>query len=121
MPYSDLPFRCERSAPILDAADPCTIWRYFEDLEALFVRHQVLDDAEKKRAAVNYPPIEVERLWKYVHAFSNPARTYEDFKEEVIQLYPEIARDRMHTLAEFEEAIRQAVRKDIRSEEDLGV
>jgi len=121
MPYSDLPFRCERSAPRFDAADPSTIWRYFEDLEVLFARHRVSDDAEKKQAATRYPSIEVERLWKYARAFSDPARSYEDFKEEVIQMYPEITRDRMHTLADLEEAVRQAAQKDIRSEEDLGI
>ena len=121
MPYFDLPFRRERSAPVLDASDTSAIWRYFEDLEVLFVRHRVSDDAEKKRAATRYPSIEVERLWQCAHAFSDPARTYEDFKEEVIRMYPEISRDRMHTLADLEEAVGQAVRKEIRSEEDLGV
>ena len=120
MPYFDLPFRRERSAPVLDASDTSAIWRYFEDLEVLFVRHRVSDDAEKKRAATRYPSIEVERLWQCARAFSDPARTYEDFKEEVIRMYPEISRDRMHTLADLEEAVGQAARKDIRSEEDLG-
>jgi hypothetical protein len=121
MPYSDLPSRRERSAPVLDAADPSTIWQYFEDLEVLFARHRVSDDAEKKRAATRYPSLEVERLWQSARAFSDPARTYADFKEEVIHMYPEIARDRMHMLADLEEAIRQAARKDIRSEAELGV
>ena len=120
MPYFDLPFRRERSAPVLDASDTSAIWRYFEDLEVLFARHRVSDDAEKKRAATRYPSIEVERLWQCACAFSDPARTYEDFKEEVIRMYPEISRDRMHTLADLEEAVGQAARKDIRSEEDLG-
>jgi hypothetical protein len=120
MPYSNLPFWRERSAPVLDASDLSMIWRYFEDLEVLFARHRVSDDAEKKRAATRYPSLEVECLWQSAHALSDPACTYADFKEEVLQLYPEIARDRMHTLADLEKAVRQAARKDIWSEAELG-
>ena len=118
--YSDLPIQHERSAPVLDAADPSTIWQYFEDLEVLFARHRVSDDAEKKRAATQYPSLEVECLWQSACAFSDPARTYADFKEEVIHMYLEIARDRIHTLADLEEAIRQAAWKDIWSKAELG-
>ena len=75
---------------------------------------------EKKQAAMQYLSIEVECLWKSMRAFRDLARAYEDFKEEVIQLYLEIACDRMHTLADLKEAVRQATRKDIRSKEDLG-
>jgi hypothetical protein len=121
MPYSDLPFQREWSALVLDASDLNTIRRYFKDLEVLFARHRVSDDVEKKRAAMRYPSLEVERLWQSACAFSNPARTYADFKEEVLQLYLEIMRDWMHMLVDLEEAVRQAAQKDIWSEAELGV
>ena len=57
-----MPFRRERTAPAFDPAHPCEIERYFDDLEFLFLKHQVSDDQEKKRAAVNYPSVAVEQL-----------------------------------------------------------
>ena len=89
MPYLDLPFRREESAPKFNEAEPCSIWSYFDDLDLLFIRHQVSDDSERKQASVKYTAIEVERLWKSSPSFSDPACSYEDFKAEVFQLYPE--------------------------------
>lgn len=105
MPFSDLPFRREASAPRFDPADPCSIWHYFEDLDLLFVRHQVLDDSEKKRAAVNYPATETKHLWKCALSFSDPARSYEDFKAEVIGLYPEASAAVQYTVPSLQQLV----------------
>ncbi|KAH9027885.1 hypothetical protein EDB85DRAFT_2148244 [Lactarius pseudohatsudake] len=102
MPFQDLPHRREDSAPVLNLADPCEIWRYFDDLEFLFLKHRVSDNQEKKRAAVRYPSVAVERLWKTARAFGDPACSYEDFKAEVIALYPEAIAAQEHTLADLD-------------------
>ena len=99
MPYLDLPSRREKSAPILNTADHRTIFHYFEDLELLFIRHLITDDSEKKRAAVNYPDVEVEHLWKCPKSFSDPARSYEEFKADVIRIYPELLEARQYTIS----------------------
>ena len=75
---------------------------------------------EKKQAATWYPSLKVECLWQSAHAFSNLAHTYVDFKEEVLQLYPEITCDWMHMLVDLEKVIRQAAWKDIQSKAELG-
>ncbi|KAH9162106.1 hypothetical protein EDB89DRAFT_666994 [Lactarius sanguifluus] len=120
MPFQDLPHRRKDSAPVLDLSDPCEIWRYFDDLEFLFLKHRVSDDQEKKRAAVNYPSIAVERLWKTACAFSDPVRSYEDFKAEVIALYPEAIVAQEHTLADLDKLIAHRARTPICSETELG-
>ncbi|KAH9179479.1 hypothetical protein EDB89DRAFT_2144291 [Lactarius sanguifluus] len=120
MPFQDLPHRREDSAPILDLTDPCEIWRYFDDLEFLFLKHRVSDDQEKKRAAVRYPSVAVERLWKTAHAFSNPACSYEDFKTEVITLYPEAIAAQEPSLADLDRLVAHQARTPIRSEAELG-
>ncbi|KAH9019177.1 hypothetical protein EDB85DRAFT_2153994 [Lactarius pseudohatsudake] len=120
MPFQDLPHRREDSAPVLDLSDPCEILRYFDDIEFLFLKHRVSDDQEKKRAAVRYPSVAVEQLWKTARAFSDTARSYEDFKVEVIALYPEAIAAQEHTLADLDELVAHRARTPIRSEIELG-
>ena len=120
MPYCDLPFRREGSAPIFDPADPCSIWRYFEDLDILFIRHHVSDDSEKKKAAVKYPATKVERLWNSTHSFRNPACSYGDFKAEVIQLYPEVSEVRQYTNYDLERFVSNCARTQIYSVQEFG-
>ncbi|KAH9030882.1 hypothetical protein EDB85DRAFT_2146395 [Lactarius pseudohatsudake] len=120
MPFQDLPHRREDSAPVLNLADPCEIWRYFDDLEFLFLKHRISDDQEKKRAAVRYPSIAVERLWKTARAFGDAARSYEDFKAEIIALYPEAIASQEHTLAELDGLVAHRAHTAICSEAELG-
>lgn len=101
-------------------SDPSKIWRYFDDLELLFLKYQVSDPQEKKRAAVNYPSIAVEELWKTAYTFGDPARSYEDFKAEFIALYPEAIAAREPSLAEFNRLISDRSRAPICSEIELG-
>jgi hypothetical protein len=120
MPIQDLPYRREDSAPRFDPADPSAIERYFDDLEFLFLKHSVSDNQEKKRAAVNYPCVVTERLWKSARAFSNPACPYEDFKAEIITLYPEAKAAHEYTRAQFDQLVSDRARTPIRSETELG-
>jgi len=112
-----MPFRRERSAPT-DLTDPCLIFRYFEDLEDLFAKHNISDTQEKKQAAVYYPSVKVEALWKTTLTFSDPTYSYEDFKVKIIALYLEA--EPQHTLEELEKLVADRARTPIRSREELG-
>src|ERR1700761_8610523 len=105
MPFQDLPYRREDSAPQFNPSDPSAIERYFDDLEFLFIRHSVSDHQEKKHAAVNYPCVVTEWLWKTAHAFSDPARSCEDFKAEIITLYLEATAAHEYTHRQFDQLI----------------
>src|SRR6266571_8867356 len=120
MPFQDLPHRREESTPVLDLTDPCEIPRYFDDLEFLFLKHRISDPQEKKRAAVNYPSVAVERLWKTACTFGDPACSYKDFKAEIIALYPEATAAQEHSLAEFDSLVSDRACTPIRSEIELG-
>src|SRR6266404_1275765 len=120
MPFQDLPYRHEKRAPTFDDADPARIWQYFEDLELLFQKHSISDNAEKKKATVNYTSVTVERLWKYVPTFSNASRSYKDFKEEIVKMYPEAIAARQPSFADLEQLISQRVRTPISSVLELG-
>ncbi len=120
MPFQDLPCQREESAPVLDLSDPREIWRYFDDLDFLFAKHRISDPQEKKHAAVNYPSVAVERLWKTACTFGDPVRSYKDFKAEIIALYPEAIAAQEHTLVDFDRLVTDHARTPIRSEMELG-
>jgi len=59
MPFQDLPYLCEKCVPSFDDADPTTIWRYFKDLDLLFQKHSISNNAEKKCTTAKYTSITV--------------------------------------------------------------
>ncbi len=121
MPFHDLPCRREDSAPVLNLTDPHEIWRYFEDLDFLFAKHRVSDPQEKKQAAVFYLLSVTEvALWKTAFTFSNPDHPYEEFKAEIIALYPEAEAALQHTLADLDRLVADRARTPICSVKELG-
>ncbi len=119
MPFSDMPYQREQAAPKFDTADPCSIQSYFEDLDVLFIRHQVSDSSKKKHAAARYTNIKVERLWKSVLSFSDPAHSYEDFTAEIIGMYPEASVEHQYTIPRLQRLVSDHACTPIRSEKEL--
>ena len=54
MGLADMPARRERSVPYFDDSRPEELNRYFADLQFLLNRFQVVDQNERKQAAVKY-------------------------------------------------------------------
>ncbi len=119
MPLSDMPYRHKRAAPKFDTANPCSIQSYFEDLDVLFIRHQVLDSSEKKHTAVRYTDIETEHLWKSALSFSDPACSYEDFTAEIIGMYPKASAEHQYTIPRLQRLVSDQARTLIQSEKEL--
>ena len=64
MVYADLPQRGERAAPSFDGKNE-ELGRYFSEIEALYTRHSITDDQEKKNGAIKYLATSaLERMWK---------------------------------------------------------
>jgi hypothetical protein len=120
MPFQDLPARGEESAPIFDGSDPCKIGRYFDNLEFLFLRHHVSDDQEKKRTTVRYTSWALEKLWQSMPTFSEHVCSYEDFKAEVIVLYPEADTEHKYTLTGLAQLVSNHMHTPVHSERELG-
>ncbi|KAH9003767.1 hypothetical protein EDB86DRAFT_2770582, partial [Lactarius hatsudake] len=121
MPFHDLPCRRELSAPVLDLTNPRAIWCYFRDLEFLFAKHRVSDQQEKKKAAVIYPDVGVAILWESVSEFNNPDYSYDDFKAEIIALYPEAKAAREYRPADLDRLVADRASTPICTVEELGV
>ena len=120
MPLADLPARREESAPSFLNDQPEELVRYFDDLDILFIRHNVTDQQDHKEAACKYTSIRTEQLWKTTAAWLDQAQTYEDFKTEVLKLYPGALGDRTHTLQELEWTVERYARIGIQSAAELG-
>jgi hypothetical protein len=115
-----MPFRRERTAPTLDLSDPLGILQYFKDLEYLFEKHQVLDDQEKKHAAVYYPSVRVEWAWKCEDTFDDPMAPFQDFKSKILGLYPATTAALNPNFADLEQLVSERSSRPIGSKMELG-
>ena len=120
MPLIDLPARRERSAPIFEDSEPAGLERYFSDLETLLVRHAVSSDQERKQAALRYPSVETEHLWKTTAAWVDQTASYSDFKAEVLKFYPDASGERTYRIQDLEMTIGHYAHIGIQSATSLG-
>jgi hypothetical protein len=86
-----MPMCGERTAPIFDGNRARDLPRSFTDIETLFRQANFTDDNEKKKQVVYYADFDTEQLWKYIPEFDNPTSTYADFKDAIMDYYPEAA------------------------------
>jgi Eukaryotic translation initiation factor 4G1 len=119
MPVHDLPTRNDVSAPRFDEDNPRGLATYFEELEHLFARHRVSDATHRKRSAVRYVSVNVRELWKCAVTWSDPARSYEDFKAEVYAFYPEVTDAVRYTTGDLDALVNERAQREIQSVEDL--
>src|SRR5271168_1804474 len=86
-----MPMRGERTAPIFDSNRARDLPKSFTELERLFRRANITDDNEKKKQVVYYTDIDTEQIWQYIPEFDEPTSTYADFKNAIMEFYPEAA------------------------------
>ncbi len=88
MPLADLPGENEWLALKFNEKRPEEAGRYFSALKALFDRHAITMNKDCKLGSLKYLTIFTERLWKATKAFANQTKTYDEYKAEVLKLYP---------------------------------
>src|ERR1700678_3452226 len=86
-----MPMRSERTSPIFDGNRARDLPKAFTELERLFCRANITDDNEKKKQVVYYTDIDTEEIWQYIPEFDEPTSTYADFKDAIMEFYPEAA------------------------------
>ncbi|OSX55966.1 hypothetical protein POSPLADRAFT_1063179 [Postia placenta MAD-698-R-SB12] len=115
-----MPPRGHSTAPSFDPSEVRSLRRYFQDLEALFTRCQITDEAAKKQWAVRYPSIDVADLWETIESFIDVAKSYNDWKADVRALYPGADDTRKWSLADMDQLIGERARIRIHNAADLG-
>ncbi|EED80705.1 predicted protein [Postia placenta Mad-698-R] len=115
-----MPPRSHSTAPSFDPSEVRSLRRYFQDLEVLFTRCQITDEAAKKQWAVQYPSIDVADLWETIESFIDVAKSYNDWKADVRALYPGTDDTRKWSLADMDQLIGERARIGIHNAADLG-
>ena len=119
MVYADLPQRGERATPSFDGKNK-ELGRYFSEIEALYTRHSITDDQEKKNGAIKYLATSaLERMWKSSDTLADPNQSYDDFKEEMYRLYPGSSDD-VYTVHHLDALVGQSTQLGIKSSAKLG-
>jgi len=114
-----MPARGDRNAPQFDSHKPHELRRYFSDLEFLFGRSAVTDNTEKKGHATRFLSVEDQEVWETIESFSDTAKSYDDFKRDILRLYAGNNEDRRYAISDLDALIGEYSRVGILSMEDL--
>src|ERR1700678_2325137 len=114
-----MPMRGERTAPIFDGTRARDLPRTFTDLETLFRRAKITDDNEKKKQVVYYTDFDTEQLWKYLPEFDDPTINYADFKDAIMDYYPEAA-EFLYSITDINSLTDESQRLGMASVQDLS-
>ncbi|KAK0435980.1 hypothetical protein EV421DRAFT_1908262 [Armillaria borealis] len=96
----------EKSTPRFEkSTDPEELERFFARLEELFNKCAVALDLDKKKYAVIYTDIKMEKQWKVLDHFAKG--TYEEFKKDVLSSYDGALDGNCDTMQELKQLIRR--------------
>jgi metal-sulfur cluster biosynthetic enzyme len=115
-----MPARGERAAPTFDRTKPRELIRFFEELEYLFDRASLNDEAEKKKHVLRYVDFEVEQLWKTFPEYTDGTKTYQHFKAAILIHYPDASGDYVYSLRDVDLLIGERQRLGISNMNDLS-
>jgi hypothetical protein len=115
-----MPARGERAAPSFDKTKPRELVRFFEELEYLFDRAALASEAEKKKHILRYVDFETEQIWKTFPEYSDPTKTYQDFKTAILVHYPDASGDYVYSLRDMDLIIIERQRLGISNTAELS-
>ncbi|KDR69122.1 hypothetical protein GALMADRAFT_230903 [Galerina marginata CBS 339.88] len=112
-----MPVRGERGAPIFDAQQPAEIKRFFDQLDTLFTRSAITNEADKKKYTIRYADYSTADLWEAIPEYSDVTKTYDDFKKAIISGY--IDEKRKYSVSDLDLLVGERQRLGIHSQIDL--
>lgn len=115
-----MPARGEHAAPTFDRTKPRELIRFFEELEYLFVRAELTQEADKKKHVLRYVDFEVEQIWKSFAEYTDQTKTYQDFKDAILVHYPDASGDYVYSLRDMDLLIGERQRVGISTTVDLS-
>ncbi|EIN11612.1 hypothetical protein PUNSTDRAFT_63034 [Punctularia strigosozonata HHB-11173 SS5] len=113
-----MPARHDRSAPVFKNTNDLP--GYLDELERLFSEHGITGEREMINASLRYLPYNESRVWKLVGAFTDQTKTWAEFKEEVIKLYPGAAIEGQTTRGDLEALVTARAASVIATRAELG-
>jgi hypothetical protein len=121
MPFANLPARHERSALCFNDTRPKEVEHYFADLQHLLAANAVVAEDEMKQAAIKYlKSVGTKKLWRTTPAFADAVQTYEEFKTEILSLYPSTGTDRTFSIQDLDKLISERAQVGIISTNNVA-
>ena len=114
-----IPGRGERGAPTVDITKPRQLVRFFKELEPLFARSSITSDQDKKDMVLKYVELELEEIWARYPEYKDGTKTYANFKQAILDHYPDATGDFLYSLADLDALIGERYRIGIRTLDDL--
>ncbi|CDO69404.1 hypothetical protein BN946_scf184742.g2 [Trametes cinnabarina] len=108
------------TAPTFDPEQPRTLRRFFQDLETLFERSGVKADHQKKEWVVRYLPIDVAELCKSLPEYYADNKSYDDFCQAIIVLYPGASNEQKYSIADVENLVVRCTKSAIANISELS-
>ncbi|CDO74316.1 hypothetical protein BN946_scf184449.g1, partial [Trametes cinnabarina] len=115
-----MPARGHATAPTFDPEQPRTLRRFFQDLETLFERSGVEADRQKKEWVVRYLPIDVAELCESLPEYYADDKSYNDFRQAIIALYPGASDERKYSVADVENLVARRAKSSIANISELS-
>ena len=94
--YSKMPSARSREAPRFRGDQPEELLRFLKELEDCFAEARIVGGQDKKRFAVRYIDARSENEWMAIPSYDDGS--WGQFKEDLIESYPEVASVRDGTL-----------------------
>ena len=111
--------RGERGALTVDINKPCTLIRFFKELEMIFTKAGVTIEADKKDMVVQYIDMELEDVWSSYPEFKDQTKSYINFKDAIIDHYPDASGEFLYSLHDIDALIGKRYQIGIRTLNDL--
>jgi hypothetical protein len=115
-----MPARRDRNAPKFDKTQPRQLRPYFSELESLFADAQVASEKEKKELALRYLDLDTADVWETLDEYDAVTKSYEEFKNAVLELYPGSEKTRRWTEEDLDRLTEAYSRNGIESLGDLA-
>jgi hypothetical protein len=113
---SKLPINWGKNCLQFDGQQPEELRKFLTSLETIFVTSKASTDAEKKLVALRYCSGATKDEWESMVTARDPY-SWEDFKEEIVQSYPEAKELEHGSVARLEEYVRKHVNRPIQADD----
>jgi hypothetical protein len=87
----------DKGAPKFDPVKAVELARYFDQVDEIISENSIKDEEKKKNLLGRYAPATTEMEWKAFDTYKKG--TYEDYKKEIMESYPEAAELEIGSLA----------------------
>jgi len=115
-----MPSRGDPKAPKFDPSRPRELRPYFEELDFHFRIAGITDGATQKLYSRRYLDVDTADLWESLPEFSDPSKSFDEFKSAIVALYPGAEDERKWSVADLNDLVLERSRIGIMTLGDFG-